>query len=128
MFSDEKKAEVLLSAIYFGREKGWYRLLSFVIMSDHLHVIVVPAAKTVSQIMKSIKGFTSRLVNLGRKSESSLWQGGFYDYVIDDVEKLIAKIRYIEENPVRKGLVLRAEDYRFSSANQSNDTDLVKFL
>jgi len=128
VFSNEKNAEILLSAIYFGREKGWYQLLSFVIMPDHLHLIVIPAEKNVSQIMKSIKGFASRAINLEGRSGVPLWQEGFYDYAIDGVKKLITKIRYVEENPVRKGLAFKVEDYRFSSAGGSNDTDLVSSL
>ena len=47
---------------YFGREQQWYYLLSFVIMPDHMHLIIIPRGKNISECMKSIKGFSARKV------------------------------------------------------------------
>src|SRR4030066_1516161 len=73
IFSDSKAADVLLEAILFGRKQKWYYLLSFVIMPDHMHLIIIPKEKNISGCMKSIKGFSARKINevLGR--QGILW-------------------------------------------------------
>ncbi len=128
VFADKRYAGQLLSCIYYGRENNWYLLLSFVIMPDHLHLVVVPNRKNISQIMKAIKGYSARLINLNNQNKGSLWEDGFYDYILDNEDKLLTKIRYIEENPVRKRLVLAPEFYLYSSANKHNSTDLELYL
>ena len=128
VFSEQKWADSLLSCLYYGRENNWYLLLSFVIMPEHLHLIVVPQTKNISQIMKAIKGYSARLINSYSQDKGSLWQEGFYDYILDSEEKLLTKIKYIEENPVRAGLVSEAEFYRYSSAHKQNSVDLEIYL
>lgn len=128
IFAEEKNAQILQATLYFGREKEWCLLLSFVIMPDHLHLILVPRKKNISSIMKSIKGYTGRKINENLNRKGSLWQENFYDYILDSEEKLIAKARYIEENPARRGLASKAEDYKFFSAYFTNLTDLGLYL
>ena len=128
IFADNKPADILLEAILFGRRQQWYYLLSFVIMPDHMHLIIIPKEKNISGCMKSIKGFSARKLNeiLGR--QGALWQSGFYDYILDNDEKVLSRIKYIEENPLRKGLVTTFEDYKYSSAKYREDTDLGIFF
>lgn len=97
-------------------------------MPDHLHMILVPLKKNISEIMKSIKGYTARFINLDIKNKGSIWQEGFYDYILDTEEKLFTKIKYIEYNPVKAGLVSGSEMYPYSSAYKQNSTDLDKYL
>jgi putative transposase len=101
--------------------EGWYRLLAYVIMPDHFHIIIIPAGKNASQIMQGLKGYTSRVLNSINGGKGSVWQRGYYDYILDSEEKVLTKIRYIEGNPVRKGLTERAEEYEFSSAGERID-------
>lgn len=128
IFTDNKAADILLEAILFGRKHQWYYLISFVIMPDHLHLIIIPKDKNISECIKSIKGFTSRKINeiLGR--QGTLWQSGFYDYILDNDEKILSRIKYIEENPLRKGRVINPEDYKYSSAKYREETDLGMFF
>ena len=88
---DSKFADIVLEAILFGKRQHWYYLLSFVIMPDHMHLIIIPEDKAISGYMKSIKGFSSRQINevFGRKG--SIWQNGFYDYILDSEEKVLSK-------------------------------------
>ena len=57
----------------------------------------------------------SQHVNRTQRIGGRLWQGRFFSCPLDD-EHLWAAVRYVERNPVRAGLVERAEDYRWSSA------------
>ena len=58
----------------------------------------------------------------------SVWQNGFYDYILDDEEKVLSRMRYIEDNPVRKGIVTNTEDYGYSSAKYRGETDFANFF
>jgi len=78
--------------------------------------------------MKSIKGFSARSINTVFDREGPVWQGGFYDYILDSEEKVLSRMRYIEENPVRKGLVTNPEDYGYSSIKYRAETDFAKFF
>jgi len=55
-------------------------------------------------------------------------RGVFYDYILDSEEKVLSRIRYIEENPVRNGMVTNAEDYKYSSIRYREETDFKIFF
>lgn len=128
IFEKSEAADIVLGAIFFGRRQQWYYLLSFVIMPDHMRLIIIPRNKDISGCMKSIKGFSARQINEMFKRRGSIWQSGFYDYILDSEEKVLSRIRYIEENPVRKGMVIRPEDYRYSSIRYREETDFGTFF
>ena len=62
-FNNPENAEILISTLYFGRENNWFSLIAFVVMSDHLHLIIIPQKKNISQAMHSIKSFSSKAIN-----------------------------------------------------------------
>jgi putative transposase len=129
IFAVDENAEILFSSIYHLRESKEYYLLGFVIMPDHLHLLIsITGEKNVSQIMQSIKGYTSWRINREINNKQALWQKSFYDYILDSEEKLLTKLRYIHNNPVRKGLVMEEKEYKYSSAFHWNPTDLELFL
>ena len=128
IFKESKAGDILLEAILFGRRRQWYYLLSFVIMPDHMHLIIIPRDRNISECLKSIKGFSARRINSLFDRRGSVWQNGFYDYILDDEEKVLSRIRYIENNPVRKGIVTSTEDYGYSSVKYRAETDLAKFF
>lgn len=57
----------------------------------------------------------SQYFNMKHSATGHLWQGRFYSCVLDE-RHLYAGIRYVENNPVRAGVVKRADEYRWSSA------------
>jgi REP element-mobilizing transposase RayT len=89
-----------------------------VVMPDHVHMIFVPLVDrealevcSLADIMDAIKGASTHKVNkaLGRKGR--LWQPESFDHVVRSSESLDAKIEYLLENPVRRGLVAAWENY-----------------
>ncbi len=128
LFSSQSAANILLKVIFFGKRENWYYLLSFVIMSDHVHLIMVPKMKNISECMKSIKGYSARKINSDFGNRGSIWQRGYYDYILDSEEKILRRILYIEQNPVRKGIVDIAEDYEFSSSRFKKQMDIERFF
>ncbi len=69
-----------------------------------------------SEVMKAIKGSFGRKYFMMRGERGKVWQRQFFEYSIEDVVDLKRKIRYIFENPVRRGIVKKEVDYEFSSA------------
>lgn len=129
IFNDPRNADVMRSALYYWRERGRYYLLGFVIMPNHLHVVLQPRGEErVPTIMQSLKGYASRAINNLHGTKGKLWQDGYYDYVLETGEKLVRRIEYMHSNPIRQGLVEDASVYPYSSACQANPTDLSLFL
>ena len=95
------------------------RLYVLVVMPDHVHMIFMPLETekhetfTFEEIVGAIKGASSHSVNKALKRSGTVWQDESFDHVIRHAESLEAKIRYVRENPVRKGLVSRPEDYKW---------------
>ncbi len=54
----------------------------------------------------------------GFSSPTSLWQKGYFDFTVITEKKFKEKFNYIHYNPVKRGLVEKAEDYKFSSAKE----------
>jgi len=88
-------------------------------MPDHYHLLAFLASnKPLSAIiMKSIGQHTGKEINRLLERQGSFWQEGFYDHRCRDEQEIENGMVYIEHNPVRKGLVEKAEDWTFSSAN-----------
>jgi REP element-mobilizing transposase RayT len=94
-----------------------YRLLAWVVMPNHVHVVIETRAEyPLSDVLQSWKSFTAKKANslLGRTG--SFWQPEYFDRAIRDERHLLAAIAYIHGNPVKAGLVRRAEDWPYSSA------------
>jgi putative transposase len=125
VFLDESFARVVMDSFFFGKNDLWYYLLGFVVMPDHFHLAIIPRSRKIPSIMHGLKGYTARRINAMMNSKGKLWQSGYYDIVLDDIEKINQKLIYIEANPVRLGLVLNATDYKFSSAGKYELLDLA---
>jgi putative transposase len=114
IFQVTATAELLEKTILDYRAQARFLLHAFVIMPDHFHALITPAPDvSLEKAMQFIKGgFSFRL-----KSKSDVWMRSFNESQIMSEEKFVACLRYIEENPVRRGLVATPQDYRFSSAS-----------
>ena len=113
LFQVTATAELLQQTILDYRLQGNFLLHAFVIMPDHFHALITPAQdvslEKAVQFMKG--GFSFRL-----KSKHDVWMRSFNESQVMSEEKFIDSARYIEENPVRRGLVKVPSEYRFSSA------------
>jgi putative transposase len=125
VLAEPAHAQIVMDSLFHGRAMGWWKLAAFVVMPDHLHMMIVPTRKSISECVKAVKGYSARLINARLKRSGTLWQAGFFDYVLDTEEKALNRIRYIENNPVRKGLVVMPEEYIFSSSAYAGKMDRV---
>jgi putative transposase len=117
LFVVESYARLFLKTLYSYRRQGRFELHAFVLMPEHIHLLITPAMDvTLERSIQFIKGgFSHALgVELGRKGD--VRQRGFTDHRIRDAADFDTHRRYIHENPVRRGLVKSSADYRYSSA------------
>ena len=128
VFEESANAIVVVDALQFLRRERAY-LLGYVVMRDHLHVVLVPRGDmTVSGLMQSIKGYSARIINARQGNLGRVWQRSFFDRAIRDEAQLIEALKYIHSNPVAAGLVTLPEEYRFSSVHPFACTDVELFL
>jgi putative transposase len=115
LFQVTATAELLEHTILDYRSQGRFLLHAFVIMPDHLHALITPAPDvSLEKAMQFIKGgFSFRL-----KSKLDVWMRSFNESQIMDKEKFLNCVRYIEENPVRRGLVSTPQAHPFGSATR----------
>ncbi|MGA8026082.1 MAG: transposase, partial [Bryobacteraceae bacterium] len=106
----------LQSLDYAERQLHFYDLHAWVIMSNHVHLLVFPRVPP-ARFLQSIKGYTAREANrLLQRTGEPFWQGESYDHWTRNERELERVRNYIEQNPVRAGLVASPEQYRWSSA------------
>jgi putative transposase len=120
LFQVESNAHLLLRVLGQNRTKNRLRIHAFVIMPEHIHLLLTPAKDvSLEEAMQFIKGgFSFQL-----KNKSNIWQESFNEQRIKDAIDYAHHKTYIEENPVRARLVALSEAYPFSSASQPHAID-----
>jgi len=101
---------VLASCIHDHDVRCWMDCV--VVMPDHVHLIATPLGEdTLPTILSRIKSASAYRVNRLLRRTGKLWQRESFDRILRSDENLYAKREYIFNNPVRKGIVSRWEDY-----------------
>jgi len=120
---DPRVASVVEQALlYFDGER--YQLLAWVIMPNHVHVLVeLKQGYPLAGIVHSWKSFSAHRANTILGRTGSLWYREYYDRYIRNEEHLERAVLYIHANPVLAGLVARAGDWTFSSARHAEALD-----
>ena len=116
-------ARIQIDSLHKGVALGHYDLGAFVVMANHVHVLLYPKIAP-HRLLQSLKGFTAREANraLNRTGEP-FWQAESYDHWVRDEPEHARIVSYIENNPVTAGLVEHSVEYPWSSAyNQRLDT------
>lgn len=127
IFAEVAVAELVLEAIQFLRKDRAF-ILSFAIMPDHLHLVLVPRPDNdLPRIMQSLKGYTARQINRRKQRRAPVWQQSYYDRMIRTERHLQDVIDYVEQNPVKAGLCDDPAEYPFSSAGKPELTDMFDY-
>jgi len=111
--------DIVLACCIHDHERR-YRLRVALVMADHVHLILTPltdetqrSVVSLVDIMRAIKGASAHAINHRSGTSGRVWQEESFDRVVRSSESLDAKIAYILENPVRKGLVKDWSEYRW---------------
>ncbi len=94
------------------------RLLCWVLMPDHLHVLVQLAdTESLPKLVQRVKAVTARVINaIANRRRSTVWAAGYHDRAVRAEEDLLAVARYVVANPLRAGLAERIGDYAYWDA------------
>jgi putative transposase len=114
-FRNERWARVLIETLYHYRNSA-YLLHEFIIMPDHIHVLITPLTN-LEKAVQFIKGGFSYRAKKELGSNLEVWQKGFSDHRIRDARDYAEHILYIRQNPVRARLCEIAEEFPYSSAH-----------
>jgi len=124
---DDSK-RIVISYLASGIKKHAAQCSGFVIMPDHVHVLMrFPESVRLGEFVKQLKRMSSfRIKKLSSHAlpeygstidpGDPTWQRGYYDFNVYEYDKLLEKLTYMHENPVKAGLVDKADDWAFSSA------------
>jgi len=127
---DERLAALATDAL-FHFNGSRYDLVAFVVMANHVHALLTPREMNgkyvlMRTITQGLKGYISRQANLllGHTGQP-FWQKESYDHWARSTAEILRIVAYIENNPVKAGLVARPEAWRWSSAWERTHGRLV---
>lgn len=141
LFTKERYSEIIIDSLKYCIKNKGLRLHAFVIMSSHIHLIISMKEKfKVSDFVRDFKKFTSREITILIESEFEsrkewllskfsfaanrvsnnekykVWQDGYHPVELFNNKVIDQKLEYLHLNPVKAGIVLRPEDFNYSSA------------
>ena len=103
--------ELFEDALERVRLRYRFVVAGYVVMPEHVHLLVnEPRRALLSRAIQALK-----LSVAVRGRERPFWQAHYYDFNVSSHAKFVEKLRYIHRNPVRRGLVAKPEDWRWSS-------------
>ena len=124
IFRAAERARLMLGVLQDNRAKGRFLLHEFVVMTDHLHLLLTPAPEvSLERAVQFIKGGFSFRVKKELGFRDEVWQQSFTEHRVKDATDYAHHREYIRMNPVRARLVTRAEDYPYSSAAAGAELD-----
>ena len=136
LLSSDRSRGWMINAIRQSQNRRLFDLWAFVVMPEHVHLVLLPLEKTpVAGILSALKQSVSKRAILWLKQNAPaylenlldrqpngdahhrFWQrGGGYDRNLRSVHEIYEKVSYVHQNPVRRGLVATATEWRWSSA------------
>ena len=154
VFTRQQYRDLMIASLKYCQQKKGLHLHAYVIMSNHVHLIAsVDEGFTLSEFVRDSKKFVAKRIlddistnNQESRREWMLHQFKYYasrhsrneNYQLWEHENhfvelfspafMQQKIDYIHQNPVRAGLVYRAEDYVYSSASNYADIDGIIYV
>ena len=115
LFRDDRDREEYLVRAARYRERFRFQLLSYCLMTNHVHLAIRTGEQPLSRIMVGLHSSYAAWFNRRHDRVGHLFQGRYKANVILRQRHLITLVRYIHHNPVRARIVAHAADYRWSS-------------
>ena len=92
-------------------------MLAYCLMSNHVHLLVRPASdESLYKMMQGVTLCYTQYINRKYHRTGRLWESRYHSCIVEEEKYLWAVSRYIEQNPVRAGMIKKAEEYFYSSA------------
>ncbi|HUQ50052.1 MAG TPA: transposase [Terriglobales bacterium] len=125
ILQSDRMAGLLMAVIFHYRDEQNYLLHEFVIMPNHIHLLVTPVGARLEKCLQLIKGNFSYRAKKELLFMWGIWQGSYYDRRIRDAVEYQSDRHYIRQNPVVAGRCAKAEDWLYSSAAREGSLDPV---
>ena len=127
LFTDADTVDAVLTTIRQSAKTRDFALFAYCFMPDHVH-LVVSALSESADLQKFVANW-KQLSGFGHKQKTgeSLWQPSYFDHVLRDDEETSRAVRYVLENPVRKGMVTECSEYRFSGSDVFSVEELREY-
>jgi len=140
LFTRQDSVQIIIDCLKFLQKKDNLKLYAYVILENHLHMIV--QSSDIEKSMKSFKQYTAKeLLTLLKKenvknileqlkfykkahhkaTDFQVWEEGYQPKLISSDDMMKMKIKYIHENPLKRGYVDEAVHWRYSSARDYED-------
>ena len=140
IFTRQAYRDIAIESLRFCQENKGLEIYAFVVMSNHIHLLLRSEISQLSNTIKEFKSFTAKkilecvntetesrrewMLNLfefsakqhKRNEKYQVWTHENHAEIVYGNQFMDSKINYIHENPVRAGIVAKAEDYLYSSA------------
>lgn len=126
IFLDNQDKSKFIKEILNTKEKYHYELYAFVIMPNHVHMLIYDKEFNLSVIMNSLQTRYVSYFNKKYERVGHLFQDRYFNKMIEDDNYLKSTIRYIHKNP-EKAFLAKQENYEWSSYKQymNNDNSIV---
>jgi len=122
VFEKHLGQKIFLLILEEAREKFYFELLNFCIMPTHFHLLIKPAEGTsLANIMQWVKTGSAKCWNRIHKATDHLWGDRYFAKVIQSPKEFDTVMNYIDQNPVKAGLVTAPEDWKPSGAYLRNN-------
>lgn len=142
IFTRKESVQIVIDCLKFLQEKDDLKLYAYVILENHLHMVV--QSNDLQKSMQSFKQYTAKqILEMLKKGNVTtildqlafykkahhkektyqVWEEGYQPKIMQTDAMMISKIKYIHENPVKRGYVDEAIHWRYSSARDYEDMD-----
>ena len=115
VFRSRRDREQFLSYLQTASERYGAVIHAYCLMSNHYHLMLETPEGNLSQIMRHINGAYTTYFNVKRKRAGHLFQGRYKAIIVDADAYALELSRYIHLNPLRVGMVIKPEEYQWSS-------------
>jgi len=115
---DTPEYQMMIEVLEGSRARLGYLLCGYVLMPDHWHALIWTAYPlTISRVAHDVKKVAARRLHQLRGTKGPVWQHQFWDRFVRHQKEFVARFDYMHLNPVRKGLVSKPVEWRWSSYN-----------
>ena len=119
LFQRDEVAQLMIATFFKYRDAGEFDLHEYVVMPNHVHLLLsINEQQKLGRVIQLIKGGFSHSLRESGIIFRAVWEQRYYDRRVRDAQEFAEISRYIRQNPVRKHLVDRAEEYPYSSAGK----------
>jgi putative transposase len=117
---DPARRDLVVRCLEHTRKKFQFLVYGFVVMPEHVHLLVSePLRRNLAIAMQSMKLSVSLQAPRTREATAGaakpLWLPRYYDHNVRNYDSFVDKLRYIHRNPVKRGLVGKPEEWKWSS-------------